>query len=271
MKAFKFTRQAAKRMTCALLCVLTLTTVSCSQEEENAPEGAVKRVTATAAMPEDGLETRVVYPGGNDPQWERTDVFGVWKEGTQNISTFARTDSEGNLATALFGGDIACKEGDQLYAIYPKPSSVGGDNQSYMNLSSQSTGFGKNDTKQHYMYAHSTLKSDGTVDFEFKHAVAMMQITFTGEQPTEFKLTADGLYIAENLQMTPEGGNVTYQLPGEISVYGDFSSKKALIYLFPGSLTNVELTIDKKFIVPLGDKNVEAGKAYTINVPFYPI
>lgn len=277
MKTAKSTKQTTYRMTCALMCALAMTTVSCSQEEPNAPEGNVKRITATAAMPEDGPMTRLAYPNRNEPQWAKNDEFGVWKENTETVSTFRRTDVNGNSALAEFKGEIACQEGDQLYAVYPKPSSVGANNQIDINFDDADFYSGQKlepggISNRHYMYAQAKLNNDGTIHFDFQHAVAMMEVTMSGRAILQnITLRADGLHKSGTLQITPEGFKVIRKVEGNLFVWGDLVPRKASFFLFPGALTNVKLDIrlvyeTNPITFSLADKIVEAGKVYRVSV-----
>lgn len=241
MKTTVFTKQTIQRLTCAWLCALTLTTVGCSQEEENVPEGNEKHITATAAISEDGPKTRIGYDG-TMPQWAPNDFFGVWKAGESTVNVFTRTDGEnGDSKTAEFDGKVSCEEGDALCAVYPCPTKVEIGDKIPIDLSAQTGGYDGDDKRLHYMYARAK-QENGAVTFQFQHAVAILRLTWTaGIKPTSLTFSATGLHNKGLLDLSK--GVPTDKEEGSIVVTGNFDEGNVIFYLFEESLKGVKVEV----------------------------
>lgn len=267
MKTTVFTKQTIQRLTCAWLCALTLTTVGCSQEEENVPEGNEKHITATAAISEDGPKTRIIY-NGSLPQWTPNDFIGVWKADESTVNVFTRTDGEnGNSKTAEFEGKVSCEEGDLLCAVYPCPTKVEIGNKISIDLSAQTGGYEGEDKRLHYMYAQAK-QENGAVTFQFQHAVAMLRLTWTaGIKPTSLTFSAKGLHNKGLLNVSK--GLTTEKEEGSIVVTGNFNMGNVIFYLFEENLTEVKVEASDgthTYAGTMTDRYLAAGWLYEAKV-----
>lgn len=278
MKTFKLTKQTTHLLACTLLCALAITTVSCSKEEPNAPEETERRITATAIFPENEPMTRLIYPTADQPQWANDDVFGVWREGSESVSEFKRTNLNGPSTSANFEGTITCKDNDQFYAFYPKQAGARDNETETFIFIKQGTSLQEN-AHLHCVYATSKLESDGTtINFGFKHAVAMMKIKFEGTgTPKSFKLSATSFITVQGtLKITSKGVEPGWsQQSSFLNVEGAFADKTAYIFLYPyDDLKGVNLEItdtnNKVTTVALSDQLVVPGTIYEVTVPFNP-
>lgn len=270
MKTALFTRLATYRLTCTLLCTLAITTLGCSQEEPNALEGTRKRVTVTATIPESGPETRMIYPNGTGQlRWEDGDAFRVWKKGENSLNIFSKING-----TAEFEGEIFCKEGDRLYAIYPPVKDniyVDADGDMCpIQLMNQSGGYDGLDKRAHYMYAVGKLEDD-RVHFAFKHVVAMVRISWKSIKLTSFTLKAPDLSNLGFLYMTESGGRLNGPQRGDINVSGNLNFGNAFIFLIPGTVSDITVEATdgtNNYVGTLPGRTLTAGTIYEAEVAF---
>lgn len=257
-------------MACTLLCALAITTVGCSKEDPNAPEGEMKRITATGNILQNDLETRIAHGRYGTMEWIETDKIGVWVLNKEETYTTFEMSESGGYNKAFFSGEISCKEGDVLCAVYPNQPMK--DGEIYLNLENQPGGYDTDPVPQ-YMCCTGTLKNNA-VEFQFENLVSGMEISsfiddyyFDSENAT-IKITADGLSTSATLKMTSEGLQLTKNGDGKsrqsINV-GKKGKSSFFIRLFDDDLKNIEVeTTDGKITYKtiLPDKKLKAGTMY---------
>lgn len=266
----------------AMICALSLAATGCSNEELNESITG-KRFTVTASTPAGGADTRISYdetnPASVSLAWEANDAIGVWKAGETTVNEFT-TATAGGSADFISTGGVTFTDGDQLYAVYPKPTVVTASNEVTLDLSTAQTG--ALDKNKQYMYASAAAASN-TANFKFHHAVSVLKLTFdfsgiTGTAPTSLNsviLSANGLHNKATLTMgaTPavagtDAGSITAN-----RTYSDLT-KPVCLYVFAENLTDINVMVGDGstfYTGTLTDKNLEAGKVYTATVAMTPL
>lgn len=269
-------------MASALVCALAVATVSCSNEElaGTTPDADGQRTTITANTPQSGADTRISYDETDAAMklaWEASDAIGVWQAGQTSINEFT-TATAGASTDFTSTGDVSFTTGDQLYAVYPKPSAVTAANVATIDLSAAQTGALNN--AYHYMHASAQWQAEGTANFNFRHAVSILKLTlnFAGVSNapntlTDITLSATGLHNKATLTMNSATGEIAGTNFGNITATGTFtitsSTTNVYLYVFPEELKDISIVATdgtNTYAGTLTDKTVIAGKVYTATI-----
>lgn len=254
----------------AMICALSLAATGCSNEELNESITG-KRFTVTASTPAGGADTRISYdetnPASVSLAWEANDAIGVWKAGETTVNEFIAATAGGSADFTSTGG-VTFTDGDQLYAVYPKPTAVTASNEVTLDLSAAQTG--ALDKNKQYMYASAAAASN-TANFKFHHAVSVLKLTLTlpanAGTLTSVTLTATGLHnkATFNAAATP-APTITGTDAGNITATGNFANGTPIyLYAFPEALTGIAVSATdgtNVYEATLTDKTLVAGKVY---------
>ena len=152
---------------------------SCSQEA--VMEGAsgnqnseARTVTLQAKL---GVDSRIAF---NEDEtslnllWEKGDAFSVIAgTAVQTPATFTLTEGEGTRS-GKFEGEIACKEGQAIYAVWPPmTNAMSGDNQYYWSLAGQK---GVLDDQYTFMVGSGVLNEERSADIAFTYHTAAVRM-----------------------------------------------------------------------------------------------
>lgn len=237
-------------------------------------------------------------------KWNKEDSFTLYDLDTESTETseFSITgyeDDEKSLgASANFVGEGNWEEGQSVAAIYPAQANVA--NGKTVILSMPDGAMGSNSAEEQiaymasrmFMYAKGTMNGVNT-SLNFQHLTAMARITYTNATTTEqtissWKLSGDGTYFGQSIQLSLNNGKASATFASETSLtFSELkvaSGKTVDFYLlfFPGNnfnekgtltltLTSSEnvysVTMDTDDIANSnGTTTFEAGKRYWFNV-----
>lgn len=208
------------RLTVACVAMALMMGACTENVTDEAPADGKMLVTAEAALPRNGAQTRTDYTDdmsatdnrGMTVAWAEGDAFTVWKGNTNGqIFTLDNTDTEG---TGHFTGSLAASAGSAtLYALYPSSATAGNSTVSgiYLDISAQTQ---SGDASTAHLAANDFMRStatwDGTessvafADFTHLMAVLRLDITLPGDNDGIRKITLSGLDSGRTLDLTKD-------------------------------------------------------------------
>lgn len=215
---------------------------SCSQEavmegaSGNQNTGA-RTVTLQAKL---GVDSRIAFDEDESSLnllWEKDDAFSVIAgTAVQTPATFTLTEGEGTRS-GKFEGEIACKEGQAIYAVWPPmTNAMSGDNQYYWSLAGQK---GVLDDQYTFMVGSGMLNDKRSAEIAFTYHTAAVRM---------------------NLLM-PEGVEKITKVDVLVEQYGREAAMVSIDsggLIFDGSSREDGITIENEFTVTNGAVEVVA-------------
>lgn len=236
-------------------------------------------------------ETRLGYTEGTSSMsftWEKQgdteESFSVFAKEAGEAGapvTFSQTSGQGEN-NGTFTGTFSTEpgSGEELYAIYPKLETNPTDRRDIeLDLSNQTLATTPADlkhNKSHYMWAKSTYAGNNTVDFSFKHLVAILKVEMTlpNDAGAVKAVRLSGLNTKSSFDVV--GGELYRGEVGEVVMTNadgiTLADHKltAYIFLFPQDLSgkNLQLTVTddagKAYGVDFEGRSIVSGKVYKL-------
>ena len=259
---------------------------SCTQEAviESAADGqdkATRAITLQAAL--GGDDSRIAFQEGEtsiDLLWEENDGFSVIAgTAVQTPATFTLTEGAGTNR-GQFAGEIACKDGDMLYAVWPKmENAMSDENQYYWSLDGQQ---GVLDDQYTFMVGQSQYKEGENIRMEFQYMTAALRMDISvpsGVEKIKQVQIKTGNDVYSGAFVSISSGNLMF----DESTYGGITINKEIevkdgkaqvvAYFFAwdnSSLSNTTVMVtdmnDVQYIGTLGDGSLRPGKLYDVSV-----
>lgn len=264
-------------------CSLMAALGSCSHEAvvENVSGGAEQQLRTITMQAGLGNDSRIAFQEDDKALhllWEENDAFSVLAgTAVQMPSTFTLTEGAGT-SQAKFQGEIACNDGDMLYAVWPKMNqAMVEDNQYYLSLEGQK---GVLDDQYTFMVGKGQYKEGQNVRMSFSYATAALRMNISlpadVEKITKVEIKSD-VYSGACISIDSGGLIFDGSTHGGITIENEFpvvdGQLQVVAYLFAWDyayLNSASIIVTdengEEYVGFLGDGNIRPGKLYDVNV-----
>ncbi|MBQ8889071.1 MAG: hypothetical protein IJY59_06245 [Bacteroidaceae bacterium] len=265
---------------CSLIAVLS----SCSQEAviESGTVSQKKEYRTVSLQAGLGNDSRIAFQEGEtaiDLLWEEQDAFSVLVgTNVQTPGVFTLTDGAGT-PDGSFTGELACNDGDKLYAVWPlMTDSMEADNEYYWSLANQK---GVLDDQYTFMFGQGRYSAEGSTRMSFHYRTAALrmnlQLPAGVEKITQVDIQVPGVY--EGAKVCIDNGGLIFDgsTEGGVTINHEFEvidgAVQVVAYFFAWDYSNLNnasvivTDIDGNLYVGmLGSGNIRPGKLYDASV-----
>ena len=256
---------------------------SCSQEvvvekDTSCHDKECRTVSLQADL---GKDSRIAFQEGETAinlLWEEKDAFSVLVgTAAQTPGTFTLTEGA-DTPNGKFTGELACNDGDKLYAIWPlMTDSMTTDNYFYWSLDGQK---GVLDDQYTFMLGQGQYSAEGTNRMSFRYMTAALRMNLQLPAGVE-RIKQVRVQVDEHAGATVEisSGALIFDgsTNGGVTIDNEFEVKdgiaQVVAYFFAWDYSNLENgrvivtdINDEQYVGMLGNGNIRPGKLYDVTV-----